>query len=171
MEQYTTYRANGKSIGLVFLFKYDLNGNLKLFEIVEGTLTDEQMKWLYSGNFPATEAIMKANWQALEKYKEKFEIVVAPPDLSFDALWSLYDRKVSRLDAEKAFNKLKPADLIKCFTAIPEYNKYLARERIAKAHLSTFINKRRFEDEFNPPAAGTNQNPVLRDLANRKTDK
>lgn len=48
MEQLTTYRAKGKEIGLVFLFKYDLNGNFKLFEISEGELNDEQMKWLFS---------------------------------------------------------------------------------------------------------------------------
>ena len=31
----TTYRAKGKEIGLVFLFKYDLMGNLRLFEVCE----------------------------------------------------------------------------------------------------------------------------------------
>ncbi len=55
MEQLTTYRAKGKEIGLVFLFKYDLNGNLKLFEISEGVLDDKQMNWLFSKNFTATE--------------------------------------------------------------------------------------------------------------------
>ena len=46
MEQLTTYRAKGKTMGLVFLFKYDLNGNLKLFEIEEGELSDQQDWWL-----------------------------------------------------------------------------------------------------------------------------
>ena len=42
MNQLTTYRAKGKDSGLIFLFKYHLNGNLKLFEIEEGELSQLQ---------------------------------------------------------------------------------------------------------------------------------
>jgi len=127
MQQVTTYRANGKTSGLVFLFKYDLNGNLKAFEIIEGTLDDVQMSWLYSGHFPATELIMQQNWCKLEKYKSKFQIDKSLPDLSFDALWELYGYKFSKLDAEKAFKKMQKneADVIKCFIAVPKYLKHL----------------------------------------------
>ena len=52
MEQLTTYRAKGKTIGLVFLFKYDLNGNLKLFEIEEGEIDEKQINWLFRGYLP-----------------------------------------------------------------------------------------------------------------------
>jgi len=38
MEQYTTYRAKGKDLGLTFFFAYDLNGNLKAFKIEKGKL-------------------------------------------------------------------------------------------------------------------------------------
>ena len=72
MEQLTTYRAKGKEIGLVFLFKYDLNGNLKLFEISEGELNAKQMKWLFAmGNFPACESIMRSIWMIDKDYKPK----------------------------------------------------------------------------------------------------
>ena len=74
MELLTTYRAKGKTIGLEFLFKYDLNGSLKVFEIVDGELNGEQMQWLFSSNFPATEEIIKTNWIKLDKYKKVFEI-------------------------------------------------------------------------------------------------
>lgn len=148
MELLTTYRAKGKTIGLEFLFKYDLNGNLKVFEIVEGELNDEQMKWLFSTNFPATEQLIKDNWVKLEKYKKVFEITTSPAVISFEALWNLYDYKVKRFDAEKSFKKLKEHEVIKCFTSIPGYNKYLQQKQIAKAHLSTFINRRYFEDDY-----------------------
>lgn len=149
MELLTTYRAKGKTIGLEFLFKYDLNGNLKVFEIVDGELNDEQMAWLFSANFPATEEIIKTKWIKLDKYKKVFEISTSPAVINFEALWNLYDYKVKRFDAEKAFKKLKEHEVIKCFTSIPGYNKYLRNKQIAKAHLSTFINRRYFEDDFN----------------------
>ena len=149
MELLTTYRAKGKTIGLEFLFKYDLKGSLKVFEIVDGELNGEQMQWLFSSNFPATEEIIKTNWIKLDKYKKVFEITTSPAVITFEALWNLYDYKVKRFDAEKSFSKLKEHEVIKCFTSIPGYNKYLNRKQIAKAHLSTFINRRYFEDDYN----------------------
>lgn len=149
MEQFTTYRAKGKEIGLVFLFKYDLKGNLKLFEIAEGELNAQQMKWLFaSANFPADESIMRSIWMKDKKYLKVFEIEKSVANLSFDALWNLYDNKVKKFESEKSFKKLKEAELIKCFLAVPGYNKYLQRKGVAKAHLSTFINQRYFEDDW-----------------------
>ena len=149
MEQFTTYRAKGKEIGLVFLFKYDLKGNLKLFEIAEGELNANQMKWLFaSANFPADESIMRSIWMKDKKYLKVFEIEKSVANLSFEALWNLYDNKVKKFESEKSFKKLKEADIIKCFLAVPGYNKYLQRKGVAKAHLSTFINQRYFEDDW-----------------------
>ena len=148
MEQLTTYRAKGKEIGLVFLFKYDLNGNLKLFEISEGELNNEQMKWLFSPNFPANENIIKTIWSKDKKYTKVFDIEKSPADLSFDALWNLYGYKESRKDAEKFFSKLKEADVIKCFIQVPKYKKKIAITGIAQALLGTWLNKQRYNDEY-----------------------
>lgn len=148
MEQLTTYRAKGKEIGLVFLFKYDLNGNLKLFEISEGELNNEQMKWLFSPNFPANENIIKTIWCKDKKYTKVFDIEKSPADLSFDALWNLYGYKESRKDAEKFFSKLKEADVIKCFIQVPKYKKKIAQTGIAQALLGTWLNKQRYNDEY-----------------------
>mgnify|MGYP003407509931 FL=1 len=149
MEQLTTYRAKGKDIGLVFLFKYDLNGHLKLFEIAEGSLNARQMKWLFAEtNFPADESVMRSIWMKDKKYTKVFEIQKSVADLSFNALWFLYEKKKKKFEAEKTFSKLKEADVIKCFLAIPGYNDHLLRKRTAKAHLATFINQRYFEDDW-----------------------
>lgn len=148
MEQLTTYRAKGKEIGLVFLFKYDLNGNLKLFEISEGELNNEQMKWLFSPNFPANENIIKTIWCKDKKYTKVFDIEKSPADLSFEALWNLYGYKESRKDAEKFFSKLKEADVIKCFIQVPKYKKKIALTGIAQALLGTWLNKQRYNDEY-----------------------
>ncbi len=168
MEHYTTYRAKGKTIGLIFLFKYDLNGNLKAFQIEEGELNGEQMKWLFShSNFPANESIIRSLWMKDEKYTKVFVVEVSPADLSFEALWILYDNKVAKNDAIKSFSKLKQGDVIKCFIEIPFYLQYLKKNPgIAKLYLATYINKRRFEDERVIPV-GKVFNPVLKDLAKK----
>lgn len=148
MEQLTIYRAKGKEIGLVFLFKYDLNGNLKLFEICEGKLNEQQINWLFSLNFPANESTMRNVWMKSKKYTKVFEIEKSVADLSFDALWKLYDHKIAKFHAERAFEKLKEEAIIKCFVSIPIYKKYLANSKIAQAHLATYINGRYYENEY-----------------------
>ena len=148
MEQLTTYRAKGKTIGLVFLFKYDLNGNLKLFEISEGELSETQQNWLFNQeHFPSNEEKMQY-WQKNKRFTQIFEVEHAPADLSFEALWNLYNYKESRKDAEKFFSKLKEADIIKCFIQVPKYKKKIATSGIAQAMLSSWINKQRFNDEY-----------------------
>lgn len=140
----TTYKVKGKEVGLEFLFKYDLNGFLTEFKKNQ-PLTEEQRLWLYSPKFPETEELMN---QWIIHLKKRFEVVKVPADLSFDKLWELYGYKVSKADAEKAFKKLKEPDVIKCFLGLKPYEEYLAKNKIAKAHLSRYINGRYFENEY-----------------------
>ena len=148
MEQLTTYRAKGKEIGLVFLFKYNLNGNLREFKIENGDLNEEQIKWLFSVRFPAFEKMIKEYWMKNDNVKKIFVVECSPADLSFDAFWKLYDLKVNKEKSEKAWNKLTEADKIKCFIALKNYNKHLADTRQAKAHLVTWLNQKRYNDEY-----------------------
>ena len=147
MEQLTTYRAKGKEAGLVFLFKYDLNGKLKLFEII-GELLEKQSNWLFQPTrFPSTEEKIKF-WIKSKEFSEKFDVQVSPADLSFEALWNLYSYKESRKDAEKFFFKLTEADKIKCFIQVPKYKKKIALSGISQALLGTWLNKQRYNDEY-----------------------
>jgi hypothetical protein len=172
MEQLTTYRAKGKEIGLIFLFKYDLNGNLRVFEIQEGELNAEQIQWLFSNRFPATEAIIKAVWMKQEKYTKVFTVEVSPADLSFDALWNLYDHKIAKFHAEKAFKRCKEETIIKIFTSIPRYKNYLRQSKVAKAHLATYINGQYYDNEYpTDNKIGKVFNPVLNELASKLTHK
>src|SRR5690554_403898 len=140
----TIYKVKGKDVVLEFLFKYDLNGYLTEFKKNQ-PLTDEQRLWLYSARFPETEELMK---QWIIYLKKKFEVTKVPADLSFDNLWQLYNYKVSKSDAVKAFNKLKEPEVIQCFIGLKAYEEYLAKTKIAKAHLSRYINGRYFENEY-----------------------
>lgn len=143
----TIYKVKGLEIGLEFIFKYNLNGFLVSFEKNQ-TLNEDQRSWLYSNRFPETEEILKEKWIIDSKMRKKFKIEKAPADLSFESLWNLYGYKVSRQDAEKAFNKLNQLEVIKCFQTLKAYEDYLVKTKIAKAHLSRFINARYFENEY-----------------------
>lgn len=145
----TVYKVKGKKSDAEYLFKYDLNGNLKLFEIIGAPLTDEQIVWFFRGNkIPSREQFMIDYWMKLPEFKNHFDIIKVPADLSFEKLWELYNYKVSKADAEKAFKKLKEADVIKCFTGLKLYEEHLLKTRVGKAHLSRYINGKYFENEY-----------------------
>ncbi|PWA10951.1 hypothetical protein [Flavobacterium laiguense] len=172
MEQLTTYRAKGKEIGLIFLFKYDLDGNLKLFEISEGELNGKQMKWLFSEtNFPANESIIKAIWMKDEKYTKVFEINISPADLSFESGWIIYNHKLAKQDAEKSFKKMSEAEKIKFFLSLVPYERYLKTSGIAKCHMATYINKRYYDNEYPEAVSTKNFNPMIAEFAKSKTTR
>lgn len=145
-ENFTTYTVKSKNSTTVWRFKYHLNGSLNEFKILEGIPTEKQFDWLFKkGQFPYYESQIK-DWE--KKLKDNFEILKGEPELTFEALWNLYNLKVKRIESEKAFKKLKEAEVIKCFLAVPGYDKYLQKRQTGKAHLSTFINQRYFEDDW-----------------------
>ncbi|RWX00942.1 hypothetical protein [Flavobacterium cerinum] len=171
MEQYTTYRVKGKEIGLTFLFKYTLNGDLNGFEVAEGVLEDKQMSWLFSPRFPATESLIKANWINNTDICSKFDISIKPADISFNAMWTIFEYKVGKLEAEKEYKKMKEAEIIECMIAIPGYLKHIRENSIAQIHLCRYISKKRYQDELPTSPKGKNENPLLRNLAYKKTEK
>lgn len=146
MEQLTIYTVKAKNTQTVWVFKYHLNGSLNEFKVLEGLPSPVQFDWLFKkGNFPYYEDQIK-DW--IKKLKANFEILKLDPVFSFEMVWNLYNNKVKRHEAEKQFNKLKQADIVKLFLSIPGYDKYLQKKGIAKAHLSTYINQRYFEDDW-----------------------
>lgn len=144
----TTYTVKIRS-GEIWQFKYNLNGVLIHFNVMEGDLNEKQEKFLYqNGKFPWKEMHLK-DWETLYP-PTRVEILL--PDFSFEALWDLYGNKVSKFDAQQSFKKLSQADQIKCFMTIPGYKKYVARKQIGIAHLATFINRQYYNDDWNKAA-------------------
>ena len=112
MEQLVTYTIKSKNSNNIWEFKYHLNGVLYSFKALDGVLSTKQIDWLFvKANFPYKEDQIK-HWQ--KKLKANFEITVGEPDLSFEALWKLYDHKIKRVESEKAFNKLKQIGRASC---------------------------------------------------------
>lgn len=143
----TTYTIKSRKDGFVWQFKYDLNGNLTAFEILDGALSGNQMKWLFSPNFPALETIMKTGW--MKKLKKNFEITVGEPDLSFDSFWDAYDKKMGKKKmAQNTWKKLSKAKRIKAMLGIRRYNNALRLEGTAKCHATTYLNQEYYENEY-----------------------
>ncbi|MEZ7494490.1 hypothetical protein QO206_03270 [Leeuwenhoekiella aequorea] len=142
MEQVTTYTVTGVNTPVIWQFKFDLNGLLKEFKIIEGSLNDKQIWWLFDKDrFPYIEQRIKG-WTAISNLK----VEIGEPDLSFEAFWASYNHKVKKTMSETAWNKLSKRDRIEALKAIKPYDGYLKRKGIAKAHASTYINQRYWED-------------------------
>lgn len=147
-EQLTTYRITGRKTAVEFVFKYDLNGDLREFHITGEALKEGQKAWLFSScRFPIDETKIQ-QWTKTPEMMQRFKVQKILADLSFDALWKQYDYKMGKKDAIKSFNKLKEADIIKVFLSLKGYEAHLKRTGQAKAYLATYINKEYYNNEY-----------------------
>lgn len=143
LKTYTVTRKNGD---FVWVFKYDLNGILAAFEVLDGMMTESHVDWLYlKGFFPYRQMHIET-WG--RKFKDQFSIVIGEPDLSFDRLWEDFGHKMHKKQAVEAFNKCRNADRVKVFQAVPGYRKYLSRTGIASTSLERFIKKEYYNTEW-----------------------
>lgn len=83
------------------------------------------------------------------------------PAIDFELAWSLYDYKVGRHNAEKAWKRLSYEDQQLALVAIPRYVDATFKDGRfpSRAHFSTWLNQRRFEDEEVPVTA--QENPTI----------
>lgn len=76
------------------------------------------------------------------------------PQLSgdnFDAFWQLYPRRVNKLQAQRAWARVKPQDRIECLRVLPLHRQQWERHGTEPhfiPHASTWLNQRRWEDEL-----------------------
>lgn len=148
MEQLTTYRVTGKKTAIAFIFKYDLNGDLKVFEIVGEPLNEMQKVWLFGTyRFPIDEKKIIL-WTKSPDFISRFKVEKIAADLSFDRLWEQYNYKMGKKDALKVFNKLKEPEIIKVFLSLKSYEAHLKRTGQAKAYLATYLNKEYYNNEY-----------------------
>lgn len=141
MELITTYVVTGVNFTGTMKFKYCLKGILRGYES-DFDLSKLQRDYLFE-NFPFEEKSM-----LIFSDKKKFTVIKGLPDIGFENFWNMYGLKVNREKSEKAYNKLSDGDKMKCFLALKKYNNHLINTKQAKAHLVTWINQKRFEDEY-----------------------
>jgi hypothetical protein len=138
----TTYKVTFKETADEWLFQYrKADGVVYSFTNVKGSRV---INLIGNGQFPSTIVLMEA-WT---KFKQKVTIELVLDDYSFEAFWEKYNLKVKIQPAEKAYNKLTLVDRIKCFQSLAKYDAFLAKTGQAKAHLVTWLNQKRFNDEY-----------------------
>lgn len=141
-----TYLLIGKTLGITMEFKYDLNGHLTNFKILEGELNESQEAWLFSHRFPYQEKKMD-----IMKTVDYFEVTESDPDLSFDAFWTAYGYKLGKkVQAQNAWNRLSKGERIAALAGIKPYDNYLKRHNggIAKAYPASYLNQRYWENDY-----------------------
>jgi hypothetical protein len=146
-EAVVTYTVKARNSPDVWVFQYHLNGTLRSFTVLDGRLSPKQTAWLFSqGNFPYEEEHM-GQWRA--KLKKNFSIEQGLLDTSFAAFWNAYAHKVHKIEAERAWNKLKEADRIKALEGTRRYNDHLRRNTWKnKMDAKRFLKEKIWEDEF-----------------------
>lgn len=83
------------------------------------------------------------------KFTHIVKIELKLEDYSFESFWAKYNLKVKKELSEKAFQKLDLVSKIKCFSKLKDYDAFLQRTGQAKAHMVTWINQKRYNDEYN----------------------
>lgn len=145
-EPTTVYSVLGKNTNSLWEFRYDLEGFLKEFKIIEGVLNEAQISWLFHPKrFPYNESCIK-QWQVAIK---NIDVKIGLPDVSFETFYNLYGHKIDPKGAEKAWNRTKKSDKMLALKSVKAYKGYLKRKGIAQAYPATFLNKQLYLSQYN----------------------
>ena len=81
----------------------------------------------------------------------------AEPELSFADFWTLYPKRVARMEAEKRWNQLTVGQKLDAITALVDWRKYWLRKVEPEfiPYASTWLYQQRWTDEL-PDAWGAN---------------
>lgn len=90
-------------------------------------------------------------------------LAVPAPMSAFDQFWSAYPCKKGKVVAEKAFKKVA-GDFCAIMTGLDEYKRHKP-DYADWLHPATFLNQRRWEDEYDAPATGRTYNTQKDGLA------
>lgn len=141
--KYVTYEVTFKETKEKWVFQYrKSDGNLhSFFNDPKGIGIFNLFK---KRTFPETVAMIE-EWS---QYKHIVTIELKLEDYSFEALYNKYGLKRKGDLAKKAYEKLDLPTKIKVFNVIPKYEADLVKTGQAKAHLVTWLNQKRYNDEY-----------------------
>lgn len=132
---------------------YDTNGNLSLVDMTEilPKLTVIQIEWIWAELIKVIhtqERISKFEWK-------KVEILELTEGITFEAFWKEYPNKVGRKErCRELWRMLTDAEKYKAFHSIKSYKKWISTQNnMAFVYPETFLNQRRWENEFDEAVA------------------
>ncbi len=137
-------QAKAKRNNATITFEYTEKGLLK--SIVFDNVNQDQMIWV-GEHLPQHLEIMKL-WE--QKFSNIFTFSKIAEDLSFDAFWNQYAYKVgNKTRARKLWEKLKEQEKSAVMKSIGRYENFLRNHPgMGKAYPETFLNQKRWENEF-----------------------
>jgi hypothetical protein len=137
-----TYKVIFKETADEWLFQYrKSDGIIYNFINLKGSRI---LSLLAKNQFPENTKMME-EWT---KYKKKIDIKLVLDDYKFETFWNKYDLKQKKELCEKAYDKLTLVEKIACFDKLPSYDAFLLKTKQNKALLVTWINQKRYNDEF-----------------------
>jgi len=142
MDEFTTYKVIFKETADEWLFQYRKDGTIHSFTNIKG---NRILTLLDNNQFPG---VKKRVEEWAEKYKKQITVELMLEDYSFEAFWIKYNLKVKKEHSQKAFEKLSLVDKILCFAKLPKYDESLLKTGQSKAHLVTWLNQKRYNDEY-----------------------
>lgn len=144
MSKYIVIAHDDEGNEISMTFEYD-NGMFNFLKswTVSGKWENHFWRWVWTKP-PLTQEVL-IEW----KHPMIREIKEVPEDLTFARFWDLYDYKVGdKKKAEKAWNNAPDADKIAALAGIPKYKYWLSCCTTAQAHAVTYLNQRRYENDF-----------------------
>lgn len=145
MNNLATYTIKGKESGYIWRFKYNLDGSLYSFEVLEGTFSERQSKWLFEGGRFPYKLSMIDIWK--KHLTKNFEIEESLPAYTFDVFWDMYAKKQTKKQSCDFWKKMKEADRVKAIQGIRRYNNFLRlnpwRDKVDPIR---YLKHRRYED-------------------------
>lgn len=123
---------------------WDFNSDNFLVSLeINAELSVRQYLWL-SKDFPMT----LDDLLALQA-NSKLVVKEVPEDLSFNRFWDAFSHKVgNKAKIEKQWNAMPDIDKIAALAAVPRYLRYLTVTSYAQAMASTWLEQRRWENEY-----------------------
>lgn len=118
-------------------FGYDASG-LLVHYLVEAELTNQQLAYLLS-KFPFEE---KAVLAMRDLPNTNLTVKALDQDLSFEAFWKRYSKKIHPHRCEPLWKKMSDAVRALALAAIDPYMAYLSRTGVAQASPENYIKKK-----------------------------
>lgn len=92
--------------------------------------------------------------------------------ITWDTFWTLWPRKVARKEAQKAWDRLTPAEQQAAILALPDWRRvWSAKDMQYVPHASTWLHGERWDDELPPEFQRVRQRQSETAEFNRKQDE
>ena len=142
-----TYTVTHRATKKVWVFKYNIHGDLRSFEPLDGRINDELAMYMFGGmKFPYNEDRMGLFKKHLKK---QFEIDVNELEYDFDLFWNEYAHKTRNKETKDYWKKMSVEDRVKAVKGVRKYKNFLRLNSWrSPVDPIRYLKREMFNDEF-----------------------